>query len=445
MIKKYYSLFISILCSFCCMAQSNFEITIFPNDSLKNMSFYVQPLSVAGDTKPVSMTIDGSVLSVTVQPSSTGFYRIVAQGKQRQLFLPVYAQSEGEKIEVRLSFESGLLHAVDTEDNKALSGFNSLLVKNSKQMWNNKQYSDAELLNLLKSYKQYADSIAASPCSDDVKAYIGVWAYNTIYSDCQTLVRMAKKEGKEPPFSQKDLLSDIPAALDNRFAPMFYSSVVIAADAIPYGESLPAQFEHLHKNYKNPAMRSRLSEIVIGRFIKNYDYANDYEGGLQLLAGEIEKYSLDTKYIKEYEKNKAKIKGTPFPSDVVLRDSLGNIVDFSVFKGKYVYIDMWASWCGPCVREVPHLQKLESELNNDDVVFLSISIDTDEAAWKKKMAALNMHGNQLIDKENRLGKALGVRGIPFFVIYDKDGRLYIYSAPRPGQGEGVKKLLEDLH
>ena len=60
-------------------------------------------------------------------------------------------------------------------------------------------------------------------------------------------------------------------------------------------------------------------------------------------------------------------------------------MDFAQFRGKYVYIDLWASWCVPCCREVPHLQKLEKELENKDVVFLSISIDQNPSAWKKKM------------------------------------------------------------
>ena len=113
-------------------------------------------------------------------------------------------------------------------------------------------------------------------------------------------------------------------------------------------------------------------------------------------------------------------------------------------RGKYVYIDLWASWCVPCCREVPHLQKLEKELENKDVVFLSISIDQKVEAWKKKMADLQVHGNQWHDSEGTLGKALNVKGIPFFLIYDKEGKLYMYNAPRPSMGLALKELLEGL-
>ena len=119
-------------------------------------------------------------------------------------------------------------------------------------------------------------------------------------------------------------------------------------------------------------------------------------------------------------------------------------MDFSQLRGKYVYIDLWASWCVPCCREVPHLQKLEKELENKDVVFLSISIDQKVEAWKKKMADLQVHGNQWHDSEGTLGKALNVKGIPFFLIYDKEGKLYMYNAPRPSMGLALKELLEGL-
>ena len=120
------------------------------------------------------------------------------------------------------------------------------------------------------------------------------------------------------------------------------------------------------------------------------------------------------------------------------------MVDFAKFGGKYVYIDVWASWCIPCLKEVPMLQKMERELKNDKVVFVSVSVDAKEGPWKQKMKQLNMHGNQLHNPDNSLCEALNVKGIPFFVIYDAEGKLYMHGAPRPSQGRGVVELLEGL-
>ena len=84
------------------------------------------------------------------------------------------------------------------------------------------------------------------------------------------------------------------------------------------------------------------------------------------------------------------------------------------------------------------------ELKNDKVVFVSISIDSTEEPWKKKMEEKQMHGHQLWNPENTLGQALNVKGIPFFAIYDPEGCLYMHGAPRPSQGPGLVKLLEGL-
>ena len=92
---------------------------------------------------------------------------------------------------------------------------------------------------------------------------------------------------------------------------------------------------------------------------------------------------------------------------------------------------------------MPHLQTLEKERQSPNVACLSISIDSKPEPWKKKMADLNMHGNQWHDPQGLLGKNLNVMGIPFFVIYDKEGKLYMHNAPRPSHPQ-TKAMLEEL-
>lgn len=140
---------------------------------------------------------------------------------------------------------------------------------------------------------------------------------------------------------------------------------------------------------------------------------------------------------------RASAAGNPFPDGVELCDISGNKIDFAAFRGKYVYIDLWASWCVPCIKEIPHLKKLEEELQNKDVVFLSVSIDRSEEAWKKKVSELQLKGNLLIDREGRLANAMTVKGIPFFLIYDRQGRLLRYNAYRPGDAR-LKPLPKSL-
>ena len=202
--------------------------------------------------------------------------------------------------------------------------------------------------------------------------------------------------------------------------------------------------DYVRSNYTTEDLRKKVEEGLLARYVSKYDYTQDFDGGLKQLQDLTDKYGLDAKFVEQFKKNRATVKGTPFPADVVLKDKDGKVVDFASFRGKYVYIDVWASWCGPCIQQIPHLQKLESELQNDKVVFISVSVDAKEEPWQKKMASLGVHGHQLWDSSNQLTKSLNISGIPFFLIYDSEGNLYMYDAPRPSQGEGLKQLLEGL-
>ena len=129
-----------------------------------------------------------------------------------------------------------------------------------------------------------------------------------------------------------------------------------------------------------------------------------------------------------------------FPDNVVLKDLSGNVVEFSSFRGKYVYVDIWASWCQPCRGEIPHLQALEKSLERKDVTFVSISVDQDPAAWQAAAKELNLEGNQLNDKEGAVCRALNVRYIPRFMLIDPEGNIINDDAPRPSSVKEVNEM-----
>ena len=106
--------------------------------------------------------------------------------------------------------------------------------------------------------------------------------------------------------------------------------------------------------------------------------------------------------------------------------------------------NIWASWCAPCVAEVPHLQKLEKDLNRRDIVFVSISLDTKRENWEKQMEQLHMHGNQWLVRDEAFADMMNVKGIPHFLLYGKDGTLLDYKTARPSSGDLLKSRLEHL-
>lgn len=125
----------------------------------------------------------------------------------------------------------------------------------------------------------------------------------------------------------------------------------------------------------------------------------------------------------------------------------GKLVSLSDFRGKVVYLDFWASWCGPCRAEIPAAKKLEEEFRNKDVVFLAVSIDESEKAWKKLIKEQALPGIHLLSTGNfdaEAAKLYNVKGIPRYFIIDKDGKIVDSDAARPSSGakESLEKLLK---
>lgn len=129
-------------------------------------------------------------------------------------------------------------------------------------------------------------------------------------------------------------------------------------------------------------------------------------------------------------------------------DLKGKSFDLSKFKGKVVYVDFWASWCGPCKVQFPHAKKLHESLPEKlkkEIVFLYISIDDTVEKWKE-----GMKSNGLEDYENGhaeggwgaevLGK-LGIRSIPRYMLIDRNGKIVNPNARRPSDPEILSDLI----
>ena len=133
-------------------------------------------------------------------------------------------------------------------------------------------------------------------------------------------------------------------------------------------------------------------------------------------------------------------KGQPSPGFKYL-DIQGKEVDLSDLAGKYVYIDVWATWCGPCRGEIPHLQKLEHQYKNKNIHFVSISCDQDKAAWEKMVKEDKLGGIQLHNgKDQSFMDAFMIRGIPRFILLDKEGKIIAADMTRPSNPETVETL-----
>ncbi len=145
----------------------------------------------------------------------------------------------------------------------------------------------------------------------------------------------------------------------------------------------------------------------------------------------------DQEYIDKFnatwEEWKKLDKGAPM-FDFEGKDLEGNTVKSTDFRGKYLYVDVWATWCGPCIYEIPYLKELEKDYHDRNIVFMSYSIDEDHAAWLKFVPENELGGVQIIGEkawESQLCKDYKIRGVPTFMFFDPEGKIISAKMTRP--------------
>lgn len=144
-------------------------------------------------------------------------------------------------------------------------------------------------------------------------------------------------------------------------------------------------------------------------------------------------FGLTSYYNQVFENNK--LNGSVSPS-FDYDNYKGGKTKLEDFKGKYVYLDIWATWCGPCIAEVPFIKEAEELYSNKNIVFISISIDKlkDLDKWKTMVDKKELGGVQLFadnDWESDFIKAYEIKSIPRFILIDPNGKVVKADAARP--------------
>jgi peroxiredoxin len=263
-------------------------------------------------------------------------------------------------------------------------------------------------------------------------------------------------------FSNDDALlgSDIYRGIWNKYIADQYTWKRMTSDSMQVKDKNRTVFRLEEITKQIPG---KLRDIVLGRMIQN-EYTSNYneisESGYAFYDSLLNEYgkrlanpivlqqaiaAVNTK--KEMRKNTAK--GTRAP-EFSLIDTAGNIVKLSDFKGKIIYIDTWASWCAPCIGQLPSYRKLvERFKDRNDIVFLSISIDDNRPAWIEK--GVNKHqppGLQLWSGpkggNSEFAKQYFITAIPKQILIDKEGRIINYNAESPDSKNVEKSIGEAL-
>jgi thiol-disulfide isomerase/thioredoxin len=145
----------------------------------------------------------------------------------------------------------------------------------------------------------------------------------------------------------------------------------------------------------------------------------------------------------------SKLVGTSSPT-FDYENHKGGKTSLESLKGKYVYIDVWATWCGPCRAEIPYLKKTEEAYHGKNIEFVSISIDRmkDHDKWKNFVTENELGGIQLFadnDWNSQFVKDYQINGIPRFILVGPKGEIVNADAPRPSSpnlAETIDSLLK---
>ena len=120
-----------------------------------------------------------------------------------------------------------------------------------------------------------------------------------------------------------------------------------------------------------------------------------------------------------------------------LKDTAGKVVSLSDFKGKVVYLDFWASWCGNCLKQVVPQRRLEEAFAcNPNILMVNVSVDKDEDAWRKAVVRNKTNAVQLRSAngdESDINTNYAIDEIPRYIIINPQGIVVNNNAPNPSE------------
>ncbi len=384
-----------------------------------------------------------------LQPEYEGFYTVGERGDAARLYL-----APGKNVDLTMDGETYSV-AADDRENTQLSKWAKILwdLKKCNQLRGNFTYQ--QVFPALPALEKAKDGFLAATAGGDsrfdrllpklVEAEFEYELYHFLY-----MPRTVHPKPADYPEIYRRI-SSAPRFTDDTVMHFDFGMDFASVYCMYQQSSHPVDVPDKQNAQADVALKYLPDETVRGWYLarnvltraKAYD--DDYIARLEKYRKHLvtdEQRKLVSDFILTINKTG---KGEPaIPFDGTTPD--GTKVSLGDFKGKVVLVDVWATWCGPCIAEIPHLKKLEEEMAGKDVVFISYSIDEmkDLAKWKDFVTAKKLGGVQLIGDagfKSPVCTAYKITSIPRFMVFDKNGRIVSVAAPRPSSPD-LKTLLE---
>lgn len=222
-----------------------------------------------------------------------------------------------------------------------------------------------------------------------------------------------------------------------KYSPMAFDLLMLYGFGrhIIYDNQMGSSAEFVTEDISCPELRSMFIIDAIERGLVWDLKSFDEKHGSEVLPAQREKYELLKRRITVNQEGGGWI-------DFTYPDITGKMHSLSDYLGKVVVVDVWATWCAPCKAEIPYLETLEKDFTGKDVVFVSLSIDTEKEKWAQFVKNKGLGGVQLITyNKGTLVEDYAVDAVPRFMVFSKHGKTVSTNAPRPSTPE-LKEMIE---
>ena len=190
-----------------------------------------------------------------------------------------------------------------------------------------------------------------------------------------------------------------------------------------------------------------LREVYLCRVANQLRYYEKYAALREAFAGEAFSSAFE-QAMRPVEERLAWSKPGIMAPDFKGKCPDGTWLSLSDLRGKVVVIDVWATWCVPCLRMMPYFKQLEKELSHDELTFMSVCVGTEVEVdlWKKLIEQHQLSGNVMFIDSWTKGFAADYRvtGVPRFMIIDREGRIVSVAAPAPKYPKLKEMILKTL-
>src|SRR6185437_2719888 len=278
-----------------------------------------------------------------------------------------------------------------------------------------------------------------------------------IYAPFHEMIKKQKSFASIKDFDKESfgVVADIPKAFNDNLLilPEYriyvdnYYAIILNAHGVENDSTHPYRmFDSMAKlAYEN--MPPKTAEYYNAMALWNFSKAYSYQRELKFFD-EFKKHFPNSEYVATLEKQitlKKKMQAGSIALDFKITNIDGKEMRLSDLQGKVVYLDFWASWCMPCIGQIPYMHKVEDHFkNNESVVFLSISIDADEADWKKAINKYKVSGMNARDKggwDGPVAALYNIKSVPSYFLINKKGQIALDNAPMPAE---TNELINDI-